>query len=524
MTPERPAAARWSIHAPTALSQGRRSPSVSGWPAFIFAMLAAECRSSPSSNSQPSSEASREPIVDLPLPATPATTTIIELEPPSLVGQPAGLSHRPSTVLMPGVAHRPVPRGKSRWGLPLWHDIVVPSTRAHRSAWRGWHERADRGRRPGDRDAAGAGPEPQRVHRRSRHDRPGSPGPGRSRRGPARPRPAGWRRRRRLPPAEPAVRVGDHRGDRPRRGAGTGARPGRGGGRLPGQAVRPGRAAGEDPGGAAAGSPRWRCAQARPPGGGRAGAEGDRGWARGGADPERVRHPGMPGRRPRPGGQPAGDPGEGLGRPPVWADQGAGRARGRAPPQARRAGPDRSRLRPGLPARRRVMARRIVLAMLALVSALLVTSVAPLGFIATGREQESFRMETFMSAQTLAAVAGKRLAEHETGATLAASLRHARPAEDEIWVYDAAEQMVARVGAEGERLPVPRAAVMAVLRNGGTSVFRLGGELQVTVGAGTLGGGHPAGALVLARSTGELNNHLRMLWVWLIVVAAAGLL
>src|SRR5215468_9968092 len=76
MTPERPAAARWSIHAPTALSQGRRSPSVSGWPAFIFAMLAAECRSSPSSNSQPSSEASREPIVDLPLPATPATTTI----------------------------------------------------------------------------------------------------------------------------------------------------------------------------------------------------------------------------------------------------------------------------------------------------------------------------------------------------------------------------------------------------------------------------------------------------------------
>src|SRR5262249_9927744 len=53
-------------------------------------MLAAECRWSPSSNSQPSSRASREPIVDLPLPATPATTTIIEPEPPSLVGQPPG--------------------------------------------------------------------------------------------------------------------------------------------------------------------------------------------------------------------------------------------------------------------------------------------------------------------------------------------------------------------------------------------------------------------------------------------------
>src|SRR6185312_13724181 len=67
----------------------------SGWPAFILAMLAAECRSSPSSNSQPSCPASREPIVDLPLPATPATTTIIEPEPPSLVGQSAGLSHAP---------------------------------------------------------------------------------------------------------------------------------------------------------------------------------------------------------------------------------------------------------------------------------------------------------------------------------------------------------------------------------------------------------------------------------------------
>src|SRR5215831_1565658 len=232
----------------------------------------------------------------------------------------------------------------------------------------------------------------------------------------------------------------------------------------------------------------------------------------------------MPGRRPRPGGEPAGDPGERLGRPPVRADQGAGRARGRAPPQARRAGPDRSRLWQGLPARRRVMARRIVLTMLALVSALLVTSVAPLGFIATGRERASFRMETFMSAQTLAGVAGKRLVEHETGPILATSLGHARPAEDEVWVYDSANQLVARVGADGEGLPVPRGTVMAVLRNGGSSVSSLGGELQITASAGTLGGGRPAGALVLARSTEELNDHLRMLWVWLIAVAATGLL
>ena len=40
------------------------------------------------------------------------------------------------------------------------------------------------------------------------------------------------------------------------------------------------------------------------------------------------------------------------------------------------------------------MAGRIVLTMLALVSALLITAVAPLGLLTTGREQATFRMET----------------------------------------------------------------------------------------------------------------------------------
>ena len=46
------------------------------------------------------------------------------------------------------------------------------------------------------------------------------------------------------------------------------------------------------------------------------------------------------------------------------------------------------------------MARRIVLTMLALVSVLLITAVAPLGLIAAGREQDSFRVATVMSAMS----------------------------------------------------------------------------------------------------------------------------
>ena len=53
------------------------------------------------------------------------------------------------------------------------------------------------------------------------------------------------------------------------------------------------------------------------------------------------------------------------------------------------------------------MARRVVLTMLALVSALLIVAVVPLGLITAGREQDSFQMATVMSAQALATAADK---------------------------------------------------------------------------------------------------------------------
>ena len=79
------------------------------------------------------------------------------------------------------------------------------------------------------------------------------------------------------------------------------------------------------------------------------------------------------------------------------------------------------------------MARRIVLTMLALVSVLLITAVAPLGLITAGREQESFRVATVMSAQTLATVAEKRLSDHGAGSALVTSLVNASRPGDEVW-------------------------------------------------------------------------------------------
>jgi signal transduction histidine kinase len=172
------------------------------------------------------------------------------------------------------------------------------------------------------------------------------------------------------------------------------------------------------------------------------------------------------------------------------------------------------------------MARRIVLTMLLLVSALLVTAVAPLGLLIAGREQDSFRMETIMSAQELASAAEPRLGEHSSRPVLAPVFVHARARSDEVWVFNADAHMIARLGgARQENLPVTPGTVVGVLRKGGEmAVSERGGELRVALSLDGTVGAPPAGALVLARPTGEIDSRLRMLWTWLIGVAAVGLL
>jgi signal transduction histidine kinase len=173
------------------------------------------------------------------------------------------------------------------------------------------------------------------------------------------------------------------------------------------------------------------------------------------------------------------------------------------------------------------MARRIVLTMLLLVSALLVTAVAPLGLLMAGREQDSFRMEAIMSAQTLSSAAEPGLSTHSSHPVLGATFVHTRAPADEVWVFDSAAHMVGRFGgARQENLPVPMGTITGVLgtKGGGMAVYTRGGELRVTLGVDGTMGRPPVGALVLARPTGELDSRLRMLWTWLIGVAAVGLL
>ena len=190
------------------------------------------------------------------------------------------------------------------------------------------------------------------------------------------------------------------------------------------------------------------------------------------------------------------------------------------------------------------MARRIVLTMLCLVGALLVTAVIPLGLLTTARERDSFREDTVLSARALAALAEDGLTEHNSGQRTASVLARASLPGEHAWVYDKAGRLVARTGqvrpgddagaslrspaglAPAGRAPagvVPAGVVPAVLRHGGTVVTQAQDQLQVATAVETASGRPPAGVVVLARSTAELDERLRVLWAWLTAIAAAGL-
>ena len=168
------------------------------------------------------------------------------------------------------------------------------------------------------------------------------------------------------------------------------------------------------------------------------------------------------------------------------------------------------------------MARRITLALLALTSALLVSSVVPLGLITMGHARDSFRQDTVLAARTLAGVAEENLADHTPGVVLGRSLTRARGPGQQIWVYDRAGRLVAATTRGAA--PIRPGALAPVLAGG--AAVATGSDDRLVVVAGIPDALHraPDGAIVLARSAAELDERVTALWAWLAGVSAAGLL
>ena len=169
------------------------------------------------------------------------------------------------------------------------------------------------------------------------------------------------------------------------------------------------------------------------------------------------------------------------------------------------------------------MARRIVLTMLALIGALLVTTVVPLGLITTGHERSSFRRDTMLSARAIAGLAEDRLADPPPAgiAAVARALAQARQAGEQVRVYSAGRRLV--TGTDGGDAAIPAATLTSALHGRTVVDTRVDDRLRVTVPVLGDSGGMVVGAVVLSRSSAELEERVDVLWTWLGAVALAGL-
>jgi signal transduction histidine kinase len=166
------------------------------------------------------------------------------------------------------------------------------------------------------------------------------------------------------------------------------------------------------------------------------------------------------------------------------------------------------------------MARRIVLTMLALIGALLVTTVVPLGLITTGHERSSFREDTMLSARALSALAEDQLADRPPAGRLAVgrALAQARRAGDQVLVYNTGGQVVVGTSADAA---IPAAAVTSALHGRTVVDTSVDDRLQVAVPVLGDSGTAVVGAVVLSRSSAELEQRVGVLWAWLAAVGLA---
>src|SRR5581483_2492169 len=105
--------------------------------------------------------------------------------------------------------------------------------------------------------------------------------------------------------------------------------------------------------------------------------------------------------------------------------------------------------------------------------------------------------------------------------TLARSLMQAQRAGEQVRVYTASRRVIVSTG--GRDLTVPARLLPAALR--GRTVVDSTVEDRLRVIAPVTGdrGGGVVGAVVLSRSTDELEERVGVLWAWLLTVAAVGL-
>jgi signal transduction histidine kinase len=167
------------------------------------------------------------------------------------------------------------------------------------------------------------------------------------------------------------------------------------------------------------------------------------------------------------------------------------------------------------------MARRIVLAVLAVVAAVLGSVAVPLGLITTGQDQRAFQNEARVAALTITNVAEERLDDKVHGSALDRTVRQLASSGDRVLVLDAAGRTVA---ASAARPKVTAVQLAQAASTGTAAAFHQEDSYLVVAPVRRDSGSGAAGVVVLARPTSAIERQAAVLWGVIAIVSTAGLL
>jgi signal transduction histidine kinase len=167
------------------------------------------------------------------------------------------------------------------------------------------------------------------------------------------------------------------------------------------------------------------------------------------------------------------------------------------------------------------MARRIVLAVLAVVAAVLGSVAVPLGVITTGQDVRAFQNEARVAAATLTNVAEERLDDKVHAKALGRTVSELAHAGDRVLVLDAAGRPIAASGAHPK---VSSAQLSRAKTTGRAATYQQEDTFLIVSPVRRDSGGGNAGVVVLARPTSAIERQAAVLWGVIAAVSTAGLL
>jgi signal transduction histidine kinase len=167
------------------------------------------------------------------------------------------------------------------------------------------------------------------------------------------------------------------------------------------------------------------------------------------------------------------------------------------------------------------MARRIVLAVLALVVAILGAVAVPLGLTTAGQDRRDFQDVTVTTATTMANAAEERIDDGAGPASLNRLVHSLTRAGDRAGVYGRTSAVIAST----RPAPAVRPGWLARARaSAGPAVYQLDDAIAVVAPVRNDSGNATIGVAVLVRPTTPVDQHVAAVWGLIAAVSVAGLL